>query len=149
MKFIKTFFSIIGAHLALCLVPIILSPILNDNPSYNVSGAQGVGQKVLFIIFALVLFAAYIFVGRVVKSKGGSRLGVVLSSAVIFLIGMAVYVFVFISKTENPAGMIFAMPQIIMMRAIYRYMIAYAWSSVIGMALPFVGILIGYFTKKE
>ena len=152
VRFLKSFFSIIGVHLLMCILPFFFVSVLNGDPKYTVDTAKSAGQIAVYAIYFILFFCAYFLVGR---NVGGKILeerhhlaGIfarVLASLLIMSVGVFVYYYIIVpQRIEEGIWRIFAMPQLMIKRAISDDVVGNKIWSTIAMLLPGIVIWIGY-----
>ncbi len=155
MRFIKSFFSIIGVHLGMCIVPFLLMPILNNDPKYTVDVPKSGGQVLVYAIYFIVFFAVYFWIGRVSGGKLpenrwhiGGVFARVLASVIIAGAGIGVYYGVIVPQNLDLGFFsVFAMPQLMAKKAITDEIIGNKIFSTIVMVVPAVLVWAGYFSN--
>lgn len=155
MKFVKSFFAIIGTHLAMCVLPLLLSPILNTNAKFTVKVPKSAGQIVVYALYFILFFAVYFVIGRVVGGKFpearknlNSVLARVAATVIIAAVGLYVYFGVIVPQNLDVGfWSIFAMPQLMVRRAIVDEVVGNKIFSTIAMLMPSLLVWIGYFSN--
>lgn len=161
MKFVKSFFSIVGIHLAMCVVPFLLMPILNNDPRYTIDVPMSAGQILVYSIYFILFFGVYFWIGRTAgenpQEKRMSLSGTfarLLATALITVAGLYLYYGVIVPQRLDLGFMsFFGMPQLMVKKAITDEVIGNKTFSTIVMVMPAVLVWVGYistgFKKKK
>ena len=152
MKFLKSFFSIMGIHLAMCIVPFLLMPILSNDPRYTLNMPKSAGQIIGYALYFILFFAAYFWIGRTAGDKiPSNRLNVggvvarILSTILIVAAGIYVYYGVIVPQDLGMSFMsFFAMPQLMIKKAITDEVIGNKIFSTVVITMPGILIFAGY-----
>ena len=143
MKFIKSFFALLGVHLLMCILPLLLSPILNGDPRFTINQPKSATQIVVYALYFVAFFVVYFISGRKAGEDKQGYVATAIASVIIAALGVLVYYLVFVGGSKNILLMFFAMPQLMVSRALSNKFIGNKIISTIFMVMPMIVMWIG------
>ncbi len=148
----KTFLNILKVlcvHILMCFIPLFLSPVLNPDPKYTVAMPKSGGQIIGYAIYFIIFFVVYFLAGRIIFKNNKSLLAPGISGAIIAFVGIFVYFYVIVSqRIELSFLSFFAMPQLMVRRAITDAVIGNKIFALICMILPVITLFAGVLSNK-